>query len=455
MTDEKRLAKNAAIKNTQKATKARHAGMRVRVYELKVSMNKLSAKKKESLDRMFLEAKWFTNAALAEGIFSFDSGAKSVAVLTPSGDEEREIRVLPAQAKQSLVSRLGANVLSLATRKENGGRVGRIKFRKSVNSIPLKQHGARGTYELRGMKVRIANVGVLRVRGADQIPENAEIAKGELVRRASGLYVLATVYEPWPEREPTGAVGGVDFGIKKNITFDSGEEVDISVPETALLKKRSRHMNRRLSKKANKLIEGGYTKKAAYREAAKSKGHKKRAALVERENEHIANKRKDAANKLVHKIREEYDIFAMQDEMIACWHKGLFGRQVQRSAIGRVKAMLWNSPQTIVVSRSFPSTQRCPMCGRDTKHPLEKRDYDCAYCGYHHDGRDTKSASMILMEALNPDSKFVVKKAAERGLGETTASVGSAPKGARVGIHTIPADKRSPGTPEAQGFSLG
>ena len=41
-----------------------------------------------------------------------------------------------------------------------------------------------------------------------------------------------------------------------------------------------------------------------------------------------------------------------------------------------------------------------PACGSLNKHPLDKRDYDCSYSGYHHTSRDKKSAQSILDEAL-------------------------------------------------------
>lgn len=49
-----------------------------------------------------------------------------------------------------------------------------------------------------------------------------------------------------------------------------------------------------------------------------------------------------------------------------------------------------------MIDRYFPSTQICPVCGKLTKHHLSKRDYDCSYCGYHHDDRDAKAAQMNL-----------------------------------------------------------
>ena len=73
---------------------------------------------------------------------------------------------------------------------------------------------------------------------------------------------------------------------------------------------------------------------------------------------------------------------------------------MQHSAMGYIKAKLKNDLKTYVISRSYPSTQICPMCGKKTKHPLKKRDYDCSHCGWHHDSRDIKSAQSILSRAL-------------------------------------------------------
>ena len=97
---------------------------------------------------------------------------------------------------------------------------------------------------------------------------------------------------------------------------------------------------------------------------------------------------------------KNYDFIAIQDEMIAGWHHGIFGKQVQHSAMGFIKAKLKTSSKVHVVPRSFPSTQKCPVCGKNTKHKLSERSYHCAHCGYEHPSRDVKAAAMILSEAL-------------------------------------------------------
>ncbi len=86
--------------------------------------------------------------------------------------------------------------------------------------------------------------------------------------------------------------------------------------------------------------------------------------------------------------------------MIQQWHAGIFGKQVQHSAMGTVKGKLKNSSKVRMIERSYPSTQVCPVCGKLTKHPLSQREYQCMHCGYHHDSRDQKAAQSILAEAI-------------------------------------------------------
>ena len=68
--------------------------------------------------------------------------------------------------------------------------------------------------------------------------------------------------------------------------------------------------------------------------------------------------------------------------------------------MGTIKAKLKQSFKVHIISKSYPSTQVCPICDSLNKHPLSKRDYDCPYCGYHNDSRDKKSAQSILDRAL-------------------------------------------------------
>ena len=67
----------------------------------------------------------------------------------------------------------------------------------------------------------------------------------------------------------------------------------------------------------------------------------------------LADKKRDAANEITHELLEHERIY-MQDENIKGWHKGLFGKIVQHSVLGLVKAKLI----------SEPTTKYCPVCGK-------------------------------------------------------------------------------------------
>ena len=61
---------------------------------------------------------------------------------------------------------------------------------------------------------------------------------------------------------------------------------------------------------------------------------------------------RDTNRWMVHEILSENDFIEIQDEMIHNWQTRIFGRQVQQSAMGYIKAKL----KTYVISRSYPST---------------------------------------------------------------------------------------------------
>ena len=378
-----RLAKNQKIKETGKATRERRKDMLCRVFEVKVDLSRMSKSQRNDVNTLFREAKWFRNAYLADNGLSDKS--RSVKVKVKDVFEERELTLLGSQIKQSIISEVKDSIRGLSMLKEKGHKVGALKFKSVCNCVNLKQFHV--TYDIDKDRSRIRVQGIrkpFKVRGLEQIPDDAEIANAKFIRKASGLYFHITCYVPKEEKHIPHRSVGIDFGISDNLVFSDGREpVNICVPESKGTKLASRRMNKALSHNGNQ----------------KSNNHYKRKNKVRKAYEKDKNRRKDLANKAVHEILNNYDFIAIQDEMIHNWHKGIFGKQVQHSAIGVIKEELKNSSGVYVVSRDFPSTQICPECGMLTKHPLKMRSYTCQYCGYHHPSRDEKAASSILEEA--------------------------------------------------------
>ncbi|MBQ8994705.1 MAG: transposase [Oscillospiraceae bacterium] len=314
--------KNQQIKETCKATRNRRKDMRCRVFEVKVDSSKLSRSQANDVNTLFREAKWFRNAYLADNTLSDKSG--KVLVKVKDVFEERDLTLLGSQIKQSIITEVKDSIKGLAVLKKNGQKVGALKFKSVCNCVNLKQYHV--TYDIDKSKSRIRVQGIrkpFKVRSLEQIPEDAEIANAKFLRKASGLYFYITCYVPKVEKIIPHRSVGIDFGIKDNLVFSDGREpINICVPESKGTKLASKRMNKALSHNGNK----------------KSKKHfKRKDSLRRRAYEKDKNKRKDLANKAVHEILSNYDFIAIQDEMIQNWHKGLFGKEVQHSAMGRSK----------------------------------------------------------------------------------------------------------------------
>ena len=106
------------------------------------------------------------------------------------------------------------------------------------------------------------------------------------------------------------------------------------------------------------------------------------------------NKKQDKANKIVHKLKA-YGRIYMQDENIAGWHKGHFGKQVQHSCLGTVKSKLMALPNVVILDRFIPTTKLCPKCySVKNDMTLADRTYICS-CGYQ-ENRDVHAAKNMI-----------------------------------------------------------
>ena len=377
--------------------------MLCRSYEVKVDYSKLSKKRREEVNLLFREAKWFRNAYIAD-MDSVTCKDKTVKVKVGEGFEDRDITVLGSQMRQSIIRGVKDSLKGLKASKENGHKVGKLKFKSVCNSVELKQFHV--TYDIDRDRSRIRVQGIkkpFKVRGLEQIPAQAEIADCKIIRKASGLFFHIACYLPKEEKILPPRSVGIDFGIKDNLTFSDGSDpVNVSVAESKGIRLASRRMNKALKRNGGK----------------KGKNHYKRRQDLRRAYEKNTNRKKDLACKTVHDIVNTYNFVAIQDEMIGNWQKGLFGKEVQHSDMGVIKRRLQNSPNVYVVSRSFPSTQICPECGKLTRHPLEERRYNCRWCGYHHDSRDVKAACSILKEAERIYSSLSGRESSESCSGQ-------------------------------------
>ncbi len=393
MTDEERIMKNERIREKGKATRLRHASMRPLTVELKLDLKCLNKTEINKLHLIFVECRWLCNHLLSLGVesfHSFDTGTRDITSLDKDGNAlEREL-TMPAKFIQSVYSSLKQDMKAMAARREKAGKKnGKLKFRSSYDSIDLNQYGDThwicfGAYGNKHGKYRntVHIAGIrrpIRTYGMEQIPLDAEFANAKLVKKPSGIYLMLTCYIP--KRESNEGMEkkpdiGLDFGIKTTITTSEGEKFDISVREQERLKGLQRKLARQM-----KGSRGWYDTKH----------------LIQREYEKLSNKRKAKANQAYHDIVTGRKLVVMQDENIKGWHKGLFGKEVQASALGTLKRKLQSNPNVLVIDRFFPSTRMCPVCGHMHEGiTLSDRVFICPACGYTED-RDVKAAKTLLL----------------------------------------------------------
>lgn len=376
--------KRNKIKATKTMTSLRRQNQVCKVYECKIVQKRLNKKQKEELQLLFLEAKWFYNHVLSmkkNGIKLRDinpTKIKNVKHFDKNKNEiETELKQLSSQEKQAIIDRMISNEKTISSLIKNKFQNhGQLQFKSEINCIPLKQYG--NTYDFKSAnKVRIAGVsGKVLVKTGNQLETIDELANANFIRKPDGYYLKITTFtnkENFKEKKQTkNEEIGIDFGIKNNIITSEGEKIDISVEESDRLKKLQKELFRRVkgSNNRNKTIN-----------------------LIKREYQNLSNKKQDKANKLISKLKQ-YSTIVIQDEQIVNWHKGWFGKQVQHSCMGLVKAKLKSLPQTIVLDRFIPTTKWCPNCHKKNEIDLDKRTYSCE-CGYSED-RDIHSAKNML-----------------------------------------------------------
>ena len=387
MTEEERLAKNDKIREHGRLTREKRKSQVCRVYRVKIDISHLNEAQKTHLKMLFVEAKWLYNDVLTfmndHDINDYDTSIRTVHGLDKDKQPvTHELEYLGSQMKQSVIQGIKHSLKSLSALKKHNRTVGSLRYKSDYEAINLQQHYV--TYRfydmkhigLQGFKERI------RVKGANQfwnIPD-IEFANAKLLNLPDGYYLAITTYcDRGGETKKSKPEIGIDMGIKTTITTSDGQKYKVLIEESERIKKCQRLISRRKKGSSNRY---------------------KAKKLLQRAYQKLTSRKKDTANKIVHELLEHERIY-MQDENLSGWHKGLFGRTVQHSVLGLVKAKLTHNERVTVLSSREPTTKYCPCCGRLKKDiTLADRVYECT-CGYKED-RDIHAArNMILLSKRN------------------------------------------------------
>ena len=249
------VEKNAKIKATRLATKKRRETQKCFVFSTKIDYHKLSKLQKEQLQMLFIEGKWVYNDIINHlqdnELSTWDDKKKSVMVKQKdSSFVERDLCYFKSAMMQGMRDEVRDSLNALSAKKKKGYKVGKLKFKSSCNSIPLKQFG--NTHRIKSLsKVGITGItGNFRVHGLEQFADNpnAEIANAKLLKKPDGYYIHWTVYifkDKLLVIHKNDEVMGIDFGCGTSFTFSDGHKEDFKLKEPECLKKLQKSLARK------------------------------------------------------------------------------------------------------------------------------------------------------------------------------------------------------------------
>lgn len=315
--------------------------------------------------------------------------------------DDNPLRVLNMSAGQQVLRRLDS-----AFREFFKGKRGKPRFKRRdrFNSVNFKPGDGAA---LKGRELYLQNVGLVTVRWHRELPDEAKLKNIVLLRKPSGWYVLLQIELPDPEPEPSGKPAvGIDVGIHHALALSDGTIIDSPRHLEQSLKK-LRRLQRRVARR----------KKG-------SRGWWWAVHQVAKQQEHIANQRRDWWHNVTTWLVRNYGVIVLEElNLNFMLRNGSLARAAHDVSIGMFREMLAYKAieagcQVVAVNPAYTS-QVCSECGCIVEKKLSEREHCCPHCGFVTD-RDVNAALNILNKSVGtrpPDAN--VGHEAVRSLGSS------------------------------------
>lgn len=301
--------------------------------------------------------------------------------LTQARKVNADLKAAHSQMLQQVLRRLEKAFVSMWETKHG---FPRFKKQGRMRSLVFPQLGKN---PVDGNKIKLPGIGQVKMRLSRQIPDNFTIKQAQVVKKASGWYVMLTLQldVEVPSPQPHGEALGIDLGLTSFIATSSGELV--TRPRFYVdLQRKLKLLQKRVSRKV------------------KGSNHWKQAvAKVSKLYEKIANTRRDFHFKLAHRLCDQAGMIFAEDLDCKALAKSMLAKHCLDAGWGQFLNILeWVAQKRDVFFAKVDkngTSQFCPACGTHTgKKDLSVRVHECG-CGYL-TNRDVAAAQIIMQRGL-------------------------------------------------------
>lgn len=335
-------------------------------------------------------ARYVWNWALAERTRAYRTEGRSVGY----HDLSSQLTALKKTPSAAFLSEVSSVPLQQALRHQQAAfahffahraRYPRFKSRRGRQSIEYTT----SAFRWRGGRLHLAKMTApLDIRMSREVPEGSP-STVTVSRDTVGRWFVSMLFEE--EIAPlaaTGAVVGLDLGLKHFLTTSDGDKIDhprLLRDKEARLKRYQRRMSR-------------CKKGSANREKARRK--------VARQYAHVADARRDFLHKESTRIVRTYDVIVVEDLAVKNMVRNhSLAKSISDSGWGEFRSLLaykadWYGKRLVVIDRFTPTSKVCSECGHLLASlSLGTRHWTCPDCGTLHD-RDINAAKNILAAGL-------------------------------------------------------
>ncbi len=291
------------------------------------------------------------------------------------------------KAQRSALDRLDKAMIAFFRRAQSGQAPGFPRFRSRARYDSLSWTIGFGA-GVRGGRLRLQGVGSVRVRWHREIPEGAELRTVTVKRACGRWYMTLTLrLSDVVPASSTGRVVGVDRGVTVPYVLSNGEAI-----EGPRARKSGAAACRRAQRTVARRVRGSHRRRKA-------------VALLARQREREASRRRDFAHKLSRRLVNDFDLIAFEALNVAGMTRG--NRGLNREILDQGWSQLLDlttykaeeAGRSVVLVNPAYTSQTCHACGLIDKASRRGVLFRCTGCG-HEDHADVNAAKNILRAGL-------------------------------------------------------